>query len=86
MPPAWLSCQRGSVCCASAHLCPPPIALIPLAVCRFQLSPQAAELIGSTDLEGLVEELQACAKLLQGDYWRREGGSLLGRPVYMLAD
>ena len=59
---------------------------IPPAMCRFQLSPQAAELIGSTDLEGLVEELQACAKLLQGDYWRREGGSLLGRPVYMLAD
>ena len=54
---------------------------IPPAMCRFQLSPQAAELIGSTDWLGLVAELQACAQLLQDDYWRREGGSLLDPPV-----
>ena len=46
---------------------------IPPAMCRFQLSPQAAELIGSTDFEGLGEELQACAELLQDDDWQHDG-------------
>ncbi len=37
------------------------------------MSPQAAELVGSTKWAGLVAELQACAEELQHEDWQDEG-------------